>query len=272
MNILTPADLKDGARSTAGPRRAGEFDLVIFDRCAPPTEDAMPLANTFFIDSVPPPWKRKDMPPLKNSPIRNPASSHPLMRHLAALDEIAFTGAFRFDLRDPRVPPRTPRLLEADRETALLFALPRRSFQDLVLAFPLVNDKGEWTTTWNLKLSFPVFLRNVLYTLGNVSDAAAEENLQPGEVKALRPDGAVERIEVTDPGKASQTPVKRGSGRRVRLPEHGESRRVPGDLAGRRQGICGEPPRRGREQHPAARRDQDRRTEYRSGPDAVTVL
>jgi hypothetical protein len=200
IEYLTPAELSNAAKY--GTRaRAGEFDLVIFDRCAPPNEDALPLANTFFIDSVPPPWKRNEMPPLKDALIRNPASSHPLMRHLAALDEIAFTGAFRFDLRDQRVPPLTPRLLEADRETALMFVLPRRSFHDLVLTFPLVNEKGEWTTTWNLKLSFPVFLRNVLYTLGNISDAAAEENVQPGEARILRPDGAFDKIEVTDPGR-----------------------------------------------------------------------
>jgi hypothetical protein len=209
VEYLTIAELSD--RAKYGQRaRAGEFDLVIFDRCAPPDEESLPLANTFFIDSVPPPWKRKDMPPLKGVMIRNPASSHPIMRHLAALDEIAFSGAFRFDLRDPRVPPLTPRLLEADRETALMFVLPRRSFRDLVLTFPLVNDKGEWTTTWPLKLSFPVFLRNVLYTLGNISDAAAEENVQPGEVRLLRPDSAFDKIEVVNPDK-HQKDVKRGS-------------------------------------------------------------
>ena len=35
------------------------------------------------------------------------------MRHLSGLDEIAFTEAFRFDLRHPRVPPQVPRLLGA---------------------------------------------------------------------------------------------------------------------------------------------------------------
>jgi hypothetical protein len=209
VEYLTPAELKDGSKY-GRPARAGEFDLVIFDRCAPASEDALPLGNTFFIDSVPPPWQRKDMPPLQDALIRNPASSHPLMRNLTALDEIAFAGAFKFDLRDPRVPPRTPRLLEADRETAVLFALPRRAFTDLVLAFPLVNDRGEWATTWCLKLSFPVFLRNVLCTLGNISDAAAEENVQPGQVRLLRPEGAPASIEVTGPDKKPAR-VKRGS-------------------------------------------------------------
>jgi hypothetical protein len=198
VRYLAPAGLKDEAKY-GRPARAGDYDLVIFDRCAPASEEAMPLANTFFIDAVPPPWKRGAMPPLKDAQVRNPASKHPLMRHLTALDEIAVSGAFRFDLKDPRVPPRTPRLLETDRETAVLFALPRRSFQDLVMTFPLVNDRGEWATTWNLKLSFPVFLRNVLYGLGGVEDATAEENVQPGQVKTLRPDVTVDRVEVTGP-------------------------------------------------------------------------
>jgi von Willebrand factor type A domain/Aerotolerance regulator N-terminal len=203
VRYLKPADLKDETKYLR-PAADGAFDLVVFDRCAPADEASLPAGNTFFVGDVPPPWKRSAMEPLQNAAIRNPASTHPLMRHLTALDEIAVSETFRFDLRDERVPPRTPRLLEADRENALLFALPRRSFTDLVMTFPLVNAKGEWTTTWNLKLSFPVFLRNVLYILGNVSDATAEENVQPGDVKALRPDVVVKRVEVTDPGGATE--------------------------------------------------------------------
>src|SRR5581483_376408 len=105
---------------------------------------------------------------------------------------------------------RTPRLLETDRETAVLFALSRRSFTDLVLAFPLVNARGEWTTTWNLKLSFPVFLRNVLYLLGNVRDASAEDNVQPGEVVPLRPGLGVNEMRNGRPGGSSAALARSG--------------------------------------------------------------
>ena len=44
-------------------------------------------------------------------------------------------------------------------------------------------------------------MRNVTYVLGNVSDAAGEDRVQPGEVKTLRPDMAVKKIEVVGPGK-----------------------------------------------------------------------
>jgi hypothetical protein len=198
VTYLTPAELGDEAKYRR-PARHGELDLVIFDRCAPEPEENMPQANAFFIDAVPPPWKRAEMPALKDAPIRNPSSSHPIMRHLSGLDDIAYSEAFRFDLKDPRVPRRTPRLLETDGEAAVLFLLERRSFADLVLTFPLVNCKGQWTTNWNLKLSFPVFLRNVLFELGHVRDAPAEENVQPGDVKVLRPEAGVSEVRVGGP-------------------------------------------------------------------------
>ena len=142
---LPQAGRPEGRGEVPRPARDGAFDLVVFDRCAPENEDAMPLGNTFFIGDVPPPWKRADMPPLKDAQIRNPASKHPLMRHLTGLDEIAFSEAFRFELdpdKNPGVPPRTPQLLETDREAAVLFALPRRSFTDLVHDVPAGQRQG----------------------------------------------------------------------------------------------------------------------------------
>jgi hypothetical protein len=215
VTYLKPDQLDDDAYKK--PARDGGFDLVIFDRCAPKTEDALPLGNTFFIDAVPPPWKREDMPAMKPEDmlIRNPASKHPLMRHLTALDEIAFSEAFLFKPKegDPPLPPRTPRLLETGKETAVMLALSRRAFTDVVMTFPLINNKGEWCTTWPLKLSFPIFLRNLVYTLGNVSDAAAEENLQPGQLKRLRPDTTETEVKVFTPDNPDSRPelVPRGN-------------------------------------------------------------
>ncbi|MFM7151867.1 MAG: vWA domain-containing protein [Gemmataceae bacterium] len=142
VSYLTPESLGDVSRYLQ-PARSGAFDLVIFDRCAPAKEDDMPAGNTFFIAEVPPPWKRGDMPAVPARSLLRPRSDHSLMRGLTGLDEIAFSEAFRFDLSEARVPPRIPRLLEAEGETALLFLLPRRSYQDLVLTFPLVNARGQ---------------------------------------------------------------------------------------------------------------------------------
>ncbi len=213
VQYLTPDQLKDEVKYLR-PAQAGAFDLVIFDRCAPETEKELPLANTFFIDNVPPPWKRSAMPALPAKAIRNPASRHPLMRDLTGLDEIVFHEAFRFELdhrKDERVPPKTPRLLECDKDTAVLFALSRRAFTDLVLTFPLVNDRGEWASTWSLKLSLPLFFHNVLYQLGHVSDSSAEESLQPGVPRVLRPDTSAGEIKVLGPGDKVAQVVKRNT-------------------------------------------------------------
>jgi hypothetical protein len=168
------------------------------------------LANTFFIDAVPPPWKREQLSRLESPQIKGWMSRHPLLRYLTGLTDIGLTEAFHFDLKDPRVPPRTPRLIESGRDAALLFTLDRQSFTDLVMAFPLINERGEWTTNWPLQPRFPLFLRNVLYTLGNVSDSTGEDNVQPGDVKLLRPDLAVKQIEVVDPSNRTED-LKRGT-------------------------------------------------------------
>lgn len=214
VEYLKPDDLKTDAY--AGPARNGAYDLVLFDRCAPADEDRMPLANTFFVGDVPPPWKRADLPELKGVSIRNPTSPHEIMHGLTELDEIPFTGAFRFELdprKNPDVPPRTARLLETDGDTAVLFLLERRAFRDLVLAFPIVNVKPdgsmEWFTLWPIRPKFPLFLRNVLLQMGNVREEPADDLVKPGEVMTLRPDAAVETVEVWRPGAEVGTPIER---------------------------------------------------------------
>jgi hypothetical protein len=210
VTYLKPRDLDDSAEYKKLARDGG-FDLVIFDRCAPAAEDAMPMANTFFIDDVPPPWERSKMPALEDTLIRNPTSKHPLMRNLTGLDEIAISEAFQFDLKDKRVGTGVPRLLETGKENAALFVLSRGSYKDVVMTFPLlkvIKDEEKWCTTWPLKLSFPIFLRNLVYTYGNVNDAATDESLQPGNVKTLKPDTTETRIEINGPGIPDANPEK----------------------------------------------------------------
>jgi hypothetical protein len=206
VTYLEAADLtKDAYRV---PARNGAFDLVIFDRCAPASEQDMPRANTFFIGRPPPPWKREALPTLELPHITGWMATHPGLRDLRALYTVEVDQAFK--LTD--LPPRTPLLIEGrviakgrNTDAALLVALSRQSFTDLVLTFPILTDRGEWNTTWPLQASFPLFLRNILYTLGNLNEAAAEENVQPGQVKTIRPDVAVRRVEVTGPDSQRHT-------------------------------------------------------------------
>lgn len=203
LTRLSPEDLsKDAYRR---PARNGDYDLVIFDRCGPAAEEEMPRGNTFFIGYPPPPWKPNALEKIANPQIKGWMGKHPVLRYLAALQEIGVAEAFKV----PDIAERN-RLIEIDQKNTLLFTRSRQSFIDLVLTFPVITDKGEWNTNWPLLPSFPLFLRNVLYTLGNISDGTGEEVLQPGQVKTLRPDVSVDEIEIADPeGKVQK--LSRGS-------------------------------------------------------------
>jgi hypothetical protein len=204
IEYLPPADLaKDKYRT---PARNGDYDLVIFDRCGPEKEDDMPRGNTFFIGHPPPPWTADRIEKVKNPQIKGWMYKHPVMRYLVALQEVGISEAFK--MKD--LPPRTPRLLEIDQNVALLLTLSRHSFTDLVMTFPILDDQGKWNTNWPLLPSFPLFLRNVLYALGNISDGSGEETVQPGQVKTIRPDQAVNQIEVKDPAGHTRT-LQRGT-------------------------------------------------------------
>jgi hypothetical protein len=207
-------DALDSDKDYRDPARNGDFDLVIFDRCRPKKEDDLPRGNTFFIGQPPPGWKRPGVPEdegkpveiVMNPPVKGPMKGHVLMRFLVALYEIGIGEAFRMK----ELPPRTPFVLESELETPLLLTLNRGASTDLVMTFPLLTDKDEWNTNWPLKPSFPLFLRNVLYQLGNVIDALAEDTIQPGAVKIIRPDVSVPQIRVRGPS-GHRSDLERGA-------------------------------------------------------------
>lgn len=208
LDRIGPEDLESEEKYLR-PARNGDLDLVIFDRCGPKKDDDLPRSNTFFIGHPPPGWKRpgvegsegKGVEKISNPNVQGWDSKHRLMKELVALHLVGISEAFK--LKD--LPPRTPVLMESSGETPLLLELYRQSFRDLVLTFPLVNDKDEWNTNWPLKPSFPLFLINVLYALGNVSEVVAVPSQQAGEERSIYPDTSASEIQVTGPGGISQT-------------------------------------------------------------------
>jgi hypothetical protein len=198
-------------KSYATPAREGRYDLVIFDRCGPSNVDAMPASNTLFIGYPPPPFLTADKAPDPNAvkPVTGPMvrgwqARHPVMAHLRNLDQIKAAEGFQM----PEWPPRTVRLLEGDSNLVLLGAVPRQAYTDLVLTFPLMTADGKWNTDWPLNVSFPLFLRNVLFALVNVRDAGTEDAIKPGGVKLLRL-GGVGEVSVTAPD-GSTSKLNRG--------------------------------------------------------------
>ena len=224
VNTLTPADLAKDAYLQAA--HSGDYDLVLFDRCVPTKEEDMPVANTICIDRPPPPWERGTKV-LKNPYLVVSKKDHPLVRNLTTLWDVGISEAFRFHLTDSLSPlgkaayfdddhkakkqlPAMTRLLEATGDQPVLFTLTRGSFTDLVMTFPLIDDKGNLATNWPLQLSFPLFMRNVLYVLGNVVEADRERTVQPGEPMLLRPEADIKKVTIVPP-KGPPQQLERGN-------------------------------------------------------------
>jgi hypothetical protein len=186
------------------PASEGAFDLVVFDRCAPRNEDEMPRSNTFFIGALPPPWKQAEVKIERTPFIKGWNNQAGVTKGLVGLQDVAILEA----LRPPELPPRTPRLIEGDEGLALLFSLSRNAYTDLVQTFALVNDTGKWNTNWPLQTSFPLYLRSILYTLGNLSESPTEETIQPGQAITIRLPPGVEQARIQPPTGPAQV-VKR---------------------------------------------------------------
>jgi hypothetical protein len=196
----TPASLTNAAEYLS-PARDGTYDLVIFDRCAPASEDQMPAANTLFL-GVPPPGVdgMTGRTTVRGPVVQGWDDRHPVMANLRGLYDIGIDESYR-----PASRPEGARtLLEADRGHGLLYALPRLAHTDLLLTFPLLSNDGKWNTRWPLENSFVLFMRNVLLSQGNVRDASAEESTLPGTEKLLRP-GAAKTLKVAKPDGSSQS-------------------------------------------------------------------
>jgi hypothetical protein len=211
---MPAAELKE--ESYRKKARSGDYDLVIFDRCAPADESDMPMSNTFFIDRPPPPWTRGDKM-LKNPLMMPSKQQHPLLRFLTTIWEVRTSEAWLFDVSknlDPKVAeltqlpdgdpnkralPSITRIIETSNQNPLIFALARGPHTDLVQTFPLINDKDDLVTDWPLQASFPLFFRNVLYILGNVDDSVRAVSVSAGEAVVLRPEAGFNKLVVTTP-------------------------------------------------------------------------
>ena len=169
----TPEYLKQAA--------SGAVDLVIYDRCRP---KEMPQANTLFIGSLPPVpgWGEGDA--VVQPQIIDTDRAHPIMQSLE-LGDVDIMEA-----RPLKPPAGSARLIESNKGPLMAIAA-REGFEDAVLGFELISvEQGAAVsnTTWPIKLSFPVFLSNVLQYFGGNREAAGSANYRPGQSAILRTD------------------------------------------------------------------------------------
>lgn len=168
----------------------GTYALIIYDRCVP---EKLPAANTLFIGELPPD-KRWEAQEKRIPQIIDTDRGHPLMNMLE-LGDVLIAEATPL-----KIPDGGNVLI--DSHVGPIFAIaPRGAFEDAVLAFVIEGDK-EYGTNWPVRLSFPVFMLNVLEYLGG-SRATGMETVRPGTPVALNVDIPTEAITVITPDKRS---------------------------------------------------------------------
>ncbi len=181
----------------------GYYDLIIFDQCSP---EKMPACNTLFINDVP---KGDDWglgEPQFPTVILDYNTTHPLMSSLS-LSRIRIAQSSNVSS-----PKATVSLMDSTFGSIIAIG-PREGFEDCVIGFPLVeySDSGEllYNTDWGSKLSFPIFVQNILEVLAGGRRFQALKTSQPGDLVQFRTQLATEKVRIVGPGNVDEQ-VKQG--------------------------------------------------------------
>jgi hypothetical protein len=174
---------------------SGQYDLIIFDQCAP---KKMPQSNTLFIAAAPPlpDWKvtKPQGPPV----IVDADRAHPLLA-LVEFGNVTIAEAFAV------TPPAGGTILIDADIGPLLAIAPREGYEDAVLGFAIIatdkDGKKTFHTDWYKRLSFPIFLKNILEYLGGNAGAPGLPSISPGTPMILRAQSPVTQMTVEAPTK-----------------------------------------------------------------------
>jgi len=171
---------------------SGVYDLIIYDRCAPPK---MPLANTMFIGAIPPGGEWKASEKQRILQIQDWNQVHPLMQ------SVDFAGVNFYEGRKIAPPAGSIELASADIGPIVAIT-PRGGYLDAVFGVDILStEKGRnlFNTNWHLKETFPLFIQNMVKYLGGARQGANVISAKPGALVKLRTDGPVKYLRVEDP-------------------------------------------------------------------------
>ena len=171
---------------------SGRYDVILYDDCVPET---MPEASTVFFGQRPPieAWKFGEEVPLPQ--VIDVTQSHPVMNFVNLGNVSIYKGT------PLEVPSGGTVLIESDQGTLMAIA-PRKSYEDVVLGFPfMTSEEGKtfYNTEWTKRLSFPVFIKNLVEYLGNVRQGQGDSGNRPGESFTFRSTGFAPHIRITPP-------------------------------------------------------------------------
>lgn len=168
-----------------------DFDLTIFSGFAP---DALPAGSLLFFDALPPIPGIRSSGTIENPPVLSTDNDHPAMRFLNP-SNVRVVSAHRLEV------PSGSRTLISTRGGPLIADVSRGGQQILVVAFDLAKSD------WPLRLSFPLFIQNVVSWAPRAS-LGGGLSVPTGKPLTLMPSPQAEHAVVTLPdGTTTQTPL-----------------------------------------------------------------
>jgi len=184
----------------------GFYDLIIYDQCSPETP---PAANAIYWSSLPNDGNWEWGTAAEATPITDFETNHPIMFAVGVGDILVASS------RNVTGPQGAIPLIESLAGPIMTIAT-RGSFEDLVIGFPLVEylPSGETSinSDWPRKLSFPIFVQNLMVYLGGGAKFSASRNLSPGEMVTLKPSLSAQTLNVVNPTGQRTTIPSRGDG------------------------------------------------------------
>ena len=170
---------------------SNEFDLTVFNGFEP---EALPAGSVLFFDALPPIPGIRSSGTIENPPVLATDNDHPAMRFLNP-SNVGVVSAQRLEL------PSGSRTLISTRGGPLVADVSRGGQQILVVAFDLAQSD------WPLRLSFPLFIQNVVSWSPRAS-LGGGLSVPTGKPLALMPSPEAEHAVVTRPdGTTTQIPL-----------------------------------------------------------------
>ncbi len=172
----------------------GYYDLAIYDSLVPQT---MPLCNTMIWNQIPlgDQWNRSAVH--SPTPVLDYDGAHPIMA------AVKIGGLTIVNSRDLEGPQGSLSLIESTTGSIAVLG-PREGYLDLVMGFSIIetDENGETyvNSDWPKKLSFPIFMQNVIEDLSGISAFSAGANLHPGDLMTIKPSIPLEKIKIQSPG------------------------------------------------------------------------
>ena len=184
----------------------GAYDLIIFDQCVP---EKMPSSNTVFWGSLPNSEEWELVEQVETTPIVDANNNHPILFDVPLGNVNIVEGTVH------KAPKGSVPLVDSIKGSVMAIA-PRSGFQDLVIGFPLVTyeDDGDISnnTDWPNSLGFPIFIQNVVMTLGTKTGVGQSSKQSPGELVKVKTQIPYPSVTVKDPsGKSTSVKIRNDS-------------------------------------------------------------